>query len=134
MKITSSYAGGMRFDTDIRGHQVVVDVPENQGGGDTGPMPPELVAMALGTCVGIYAVNYCQKHGISAEGLTLHTDWDKVANPPRIGALSVTIELLAGIPVDHYEGFMKTVEQCMVHNTLHHQPEVTLTLAEGVTA
>lgn len=132
MRITSRLTGGLRFESDIRGHQVIVDLPEENGGTDTGAMPPELLATALGTCVGVYAVQFCMKHEISTEGMVIHTDWDKAKNPSRIGAMAVTIQLPAGIPEEKHEAFMKTVHQCMVHNTLCNTPEMAITLEEKV--
>ena len=102
------------------------------GGSDTGPMPPELVVTALGTCVGIYAVRFCKKHDISTEGLTVHTDWVKGADPVRIASMSVIIDLPAGIPEEKFEAFMRTVEQCMIHNTFCQIPQIEINLTESV--
>ncbi len=126
MRITSKYLTGRRFECDVRGHTLVVDQPLESGGADAGPTPPELLVAALGTCVGVYALFYCEKHGIASEGLTVHTDWEKATAPARISRITVTIELPAGIHGEHYPAFMRTVEQCLVHNTLHQAPEVTI--------
>lgn len=131
-KIISTLTSGVHFETAIRDHTIMVDGPAQVGGKNAGPTPPELVAAALGTCVGIYAVMFCQKHGISTEGMTIETEWEKAENPQRIGRMAVKVALPAGIPADKYDGFMKTVEQCMVHNTLCHMPEISVDLAEPV--
>ena len=127
-QIISRFTNSLRFETEIRGHQVVVDNPVESGGTDTGPTPPELVAAALGTCVGIYAVHFCRKHNISPEGMAITTEWTKALEPTRIGTLHVRVELPAGVPVEQHAAFMRTVEQCLVHNTLRHPPEVSITL------
>lgn len=129
MRITSTLTGGMRFESVVRGHTVVVDQPLSSGGEDTGPTPPELLAIALGTCVGVYAIFFCQKYGISTEGLTVHTDYEKAANPTRIGTMAVTLDVPAGVAPEHREALLRTVEHCLVHNTLTHSPEVHITLA-----
>lgn len=131
MKITSKLLGGQSFESDIRGHKLIVDVTREMGGTDAGPMPPELVATALGTCVGIYAVSFCKKHNIPTEGMVIQTEWEKVSGPVRIGSMRVCIELPAGIPDDKHEAFMRTVRQCMVHNTLCEMPEITLCLGSA---
>jgi len=128
MRITSQLTGGMRFVSEVRGHEVIVDNPIESGGTDAGPTPPELVAIALGTCVGIYAVNFCRKHDLSTEGMTVHTDWEKAQNPARIGMMSVRIIVPAGIPEDKYEAFMATIRKCLVHNTLCQMPEMSIAL------
>jgi len=131
MKITSKLLSGQCFESDIRGHKLIVDVPQAMGGTDAGPMPPELVATALGTCIGIYAVAFCNKHNISTDGMVINTEWEKVADPARIGSMHVCVDLPAGIPADKYEGFMRTVQECMVHNTFCQMPQITLCLGKA---
>ena len=128
MRVTSTFTGGLRFESEIRQHKIVVDNPVESGGEDTGPTPPELLATALGTCVGIYAVNFCKRHDISPAGMTIHTEGEKVMDPPRIGSLTVRISLPAGVPEALQGAFIRTVEKCMVHNTLSHNPTISITL------
>lgn len=131
MKITSKLLSGKCFESDIRGHKLIVDVTKEMGGTDAGPMPPELLATSLGTCVGVYAVSFCNKHGISTEGMVVHTEWEKVPDPSRIGSMHVCVQLPAGIPEEKHAAFMRTVEQCMVHNTLCQMPNITLCVEGG---
>ena len=135
MRMTSKLTGGpIRFETEVRGHNIVVDVPQEMGGTDTGPMPPELLVSALGTCVGIYAVGFCQKHDISTDGLIIHTDWEKGGEPTRITSMTVTIELPAGVPAKKHTAFMRTVEACLIHNTLCLMPQIDIKVVEPVEA
>ena len=127
MHLTSKLISGVRFDTDIHGCNVIMD-----GNGVEGPSPPEVVAAALAACVGIYAANFCRKHGISTDGLAVHADWEKATLPARIGKVEITIDLPAGVPAAHYEAFMKTVEACLVHNSFKHPPEISMRLSEMV--
>tara|TARA_R110002167_G_scaffold244923_2_gene450376 strand:+ start:126 stop:287 length:162 start_codon:yes stop_codon:yes gene_type:complete len=41
VSVSASMAAGYRGSTDIRGHQVVIDPPENAMGSDQGPAPLE---------------------------------------------------------------------------------------------
>lgn len=135
MRITSKLTGGkLRFETEVRGHTMIVDQPAESGGDDTGPTPPELFVTALGTCVGVYAVHFCKKHKISSDGLVVHTDWNKATGPTRLADLSVSIELPAGVPEEKYEAFMRTVEQCLIHNTICYTSHVEIKLLEPVEA
>lgn len=135
MRISNRLTGGaLRFETEVRGHTLVTDLPEDAGGSDTGATPPELLVTALGTCVGVYAVNFCMKHGISTEGMVIHTDWAKGSGPARITDMSVSIELPGGVPEEKYAAFMKTVEACLIHNTLCQLPKIEIKMAELVKA
>ncbi|MHB0938215.1 MAG: OsmC family protein [Armatimonadota bacterium] len=135
MRITSKLTGGeLRFESEVRGHTMIVDQPAESGGDDTGPTPPELFVTALGTCVGVYAVHFCKKHSISTEGLVVHTDWNKATGPARLSDMSVSIELPAGVPDEKLGAFMKTVEQCLIHNTICHTSHVDIKLLQPVEA
>lgn len=39
-----------------RGHEIIMDIPKERGGDDTGPTPPECLAIALGGCI----INICR--------------------------------------------------------------------------
>ena len=135
MRMTSRLAGGpLRFETEVRGHQIVADVPASKGGADPAPMPPDLLAASLGACVGIYAVNFCKKHDIATDGLVVHTDWEQESAPARIARLAVQIEVPAGVPEEKRAAFMRTVEACLIHNTLRQTPQIEVMLADTVQA
>ena len=127
MRLTSKLTNDARFEADLHGFNVVMD-----GNGQEGPSPPEVVVAALAACVGIYAVNFCVKHGIATDGLAVHADWEKAALPARIGKIEIAIDLPAGVPAAHYEAFMKTVEACLIHNSFTHPPEISMRLHERV--
>ncbi|HET7874710.1 MAG TPA: hypothetical protein VFN71_04225 [Methylomirabilota bacterium] len=47
-EVTVASLGGLRMETQIGSHRVMVDEPVDKGGTDTGPTPTELVLAALG--------------------------------------------------------------------------------------
>jgi uncharacterized OsmC-like protein len=130
MKITSKFNGALRFDTEVRGHVITMDNPVDAGGSDAGPTPPEFLVASLTSCVGIYAVFFCNKYRISPEGMEVTADYEKASAPARVGKINIVVSLPAGVPVDKNEAFMKTIQHCMVHNTLEIAPAVTMTLAQ----
>ena len=71
----------------------LVDQPERAGGGDTGPMPIELLGVSLGTCVALYVQQFCQSRDIATEGLRVEVSHTGASNPGRIGAFAVEIVL-----------------------------------------
>ncbi|MBI4833375.1 MAG: OsmC family protein [Planctomycetes bacterium] len=127
MEMNVSYKGGIRFDVSVRGHNIIVDQPKEQGGKDEGPTPPELFIASLGTCIGVYAVWYCQKHKIPYEGMKVSMTWAKSTNPPaRIDMIDATISLPGGCPEEHKKGLHEQAEKCMVHNTIMQTPEINI--------
>ncbi|MGC8832936.1 MAG: OsmC family protein [Armatimonadota bacterium] len=117
------------FKLKCRDHEMTVDLPPGSGGTDSGPTPPELLAAALGSCVGVYVVEYCRRHGIPHEGLKIDVSWEDAKAPSRVKGFAVRVSLPEGVPAEHTDRLKKYAEQCKVHNTLIHKPEVELSIS-----
>jgi uncharacterized OsmC-like protein len=128
MDMNVKYGGGSKFSALIRGHQVNVDLPENKGGEDSAPTPPELCVFSLGTCTGVYAVSYLKTAGLDPEGLTVDLDWDYSEDKKRIGRIQVTIEVPNAELGRREKALMAAVRQCIIHNTLKEEPEISLSV------
>ena len=127
MNIT--YNSGMRFDAQTHSHTIIVDQPKSDGGQDAGPTPPELFVASLGTCIGVYALWFCQKRKIPYEGMKIAINWSKSTTPPaRIDLIEAKIELPQGCPEEHKKHFIESVEKCLVHNSIMQAPEIEITV------
>lgn len=124
------YLGGMKFRTRVRGHEVFSDVTPDKGGQDEAPSPPELLVASLGSCLGIYANFYAERHNISLTGMKIEVDWEIAENPKRIGKIISRIFLPPGIAEQHHQPLLKFAGACLVHQTLHQHPLIDLTLVK----
>src|SRR5262249_36530504 len=52
---------GYEHEVEIRGHSLIVDEPEGEGGNDRGPAPPELLAASLASCTAITIEMYADR-------------------------------------------------------------------------
>ena len=123
------YAGGMRFVARHRGLEAVSDQPEDGGGGNAAMTPTELFVASLGMCVAVYVVGYAKRHGIPVEGLTVEMDYQIAEAPRRVGRMAVKVKLPHPIGEDQRTVLQRVADQCLVHNTLTHPPEVAISLA-----
>ena len=96
--ISIKHEKGFRVSATIRRHQLVLDVPADQGGTDAGPTPVELLAAALGSCVAMHVAKYCKGAKLPYEGFGIDVDHQVVSNPLRIGAMAVDITLTSPLP------------------------------------
>ena len=119
-KITTTYKGDMLFETHIGEHRLTIDVPPDMGGQDRGPMPPQLFIASLGSCVAALIAEYCRKHDLSAEGMTVDVEFEKAAKPTRLTNIRVVANLPnADLSGTHYDDALKRVaEHCPVHETI----------------
>jgi putative redox protein len=132
MAVKIRYEGGLRFTMQARNHECIIDMPEAKGGTDQGPIPPEMVAGALGACVGIFIAQYCQMVGLPTEGLAVDTvhEYDDPDSPTRMTDIRVNVTLPAGIPEKRLGAIQKVADACIVHKTLLEAPRMEIALAQ----
>jgi uncharacterized OsmC-like protein len=117
-KITTYYKGDMLFESKIGDHSITIDVPESMGGSGRGPMPPQLFIASLGSCIGAFVAQYCEKNGIDDEGMTVDVTFEKAADPTRLVDLKATVKLPKGDCGRRVKAIERVAEHCPVHSTI----------------
>jgi uncharacterized OsmC-like protein len=123
MQIDVRYLGGVRFEADARGHRVICDQPIANGGQDTGMTPPEFLLAALATCAGYYAAEHLKLRKLPGDGLAVHVEAEKAANPARLASFHIEVTVPA-LSEAHRDGVLKAVKKCLIHNTLLNSPQI----------
>ena len=128
--VSVRHLDGDRFLIGIRGHEVLVDQPIEDGGEDRGPTPTELFVAGLASCVGFYAERFMRRHGLEVDGLTVDCDFEMSADrPARVAAVDLRVRVPAGFREDRLEALRRVVEHCTVENSIRQAPLVRLALA-----
>ncbi|MBI5788093.1 MAG: OsmC family protein [Candidatus Schekmanbacteria bacterium] len=131
MEMKIAYKGSKKFLATCRGHQMIIDLPEDQEGSDAGMTPPETFVASLGSCMGVYILNYCRNVKINPTDMLISVDWEKGANPARISHIKVNVKIPRMTQEDRKEALIKVAEHCLVHNTIHNPPKVEIELLTG---
>jgi putative redox protein len=132
MTITISFPGGAAVDATIDGHTVHTDQPA-PAGEDTGPSPFDLFLASIGTCMGFYALRFCQERGLPTEGLALTLEPERSADGKRVATLRIALGLPRGFPEKYEHPILRAVDHCAVKRHVLEPPSFVLTLArEGV--
>jgi putative redox protein len=76
MAMEISFPGGKKVDAQFKGFTIKTDQSQKDGGDDTAPTPTFLFLASLGTCAGIYALNFCEKREIDTAKLKLVLDFE----------------------------------------------------------
>ena len=118
-KITTLYKGGMLFESKIGNHSVTIDVPDVMGGSDRGPQPPQLFVASLGSCIGAFVAQYCEKNGINAEGMTVEMLFEKAPDPTRLVNLKAQVLLPKADCSKRIRAIKRVAEHCPVHATIN---------------
>jgi uncharacterized OsmC-like protein len=123
---------GDRFRVRVRGHELVVDQPVEDGGGDMGPTPTELFVAGLASCVAYYGGRFLQRHGLAAEGFAVTCDFAFASDrPARVGSVSIGVRLPDGFPDERRAAFVSVIEHCTVHNSIRTAPDIRIGLVEA---
>lgn len=127
MEVTVDFQGGMKFAAQCGKHEFIIDLPEESGGTDEGPTPPECFLASLGSCVGVYVAGFCRNNGIDAKDLRISITADKIQHPTRLDNIDIQIFLpeKAG---EREAALLSVAKRCLIHNTLHGNPQVDIEL------
>jgi putative redox protein len=60
-KIDCTWKDGMAFETEVNGHNLILDAKESVGGRDLGPRPKPLTLVSLAGCTGMDVISILRK-------------------------------------------------------------------------
>jgi putative redox protein len=122
---------GKRVFADYGGFTIETDQPPRGGGDGSAPAPFDLFLASIGTCAGIYALNFMQQRGIDPEGakLTMHTHYDPAAG--LIDKIDLVMQLPAGFPDKYRDALVNAMNLCAVKKHLNQPPSFEITTVAG---
>ena len=123
MEVQMRHTEGAAFVVSARGHEIMCDQPRENGAGDGGLTPPELLLASLGTCAGYYALQYLRARKLPETGLAVRVEAENAASPARLGRFAIHVDA-PPLEARHEEGLLRAVRACLIHNTMHASPEI----------
>jgi len=124
LEVITNHLGAVQFEITARKHKIYSDQPVEHGGFDEGMTPPELMLASLGACAAYYAVDYCKRSQLAADGMRVRTTAEKVLGPPRLDEIHIELECSTVLTEPQQKGLLEAVRRCLIHNTLLHMPNI----------
>ncbi len=117
------FPGNKRVYADYKGFTIETDQPERGGGDDSAPAPFDLFIASIGTCAGIFMLDFMQRRNIPTEGagITLHTTRDEGTG--LIGRITLDLQLPVEFPEKYKDAIVNVVELCSVKRHLGQPPQ-----------
>jgi uncharacterized OsmC-like protein len=134
MEVRVKQVDGVRFSIQSRSHTVLCDQPAENGGQDSGMTPPEFLLASLGSCAAFYAVQYLKARKLALGGVEVSVTAEKLKQPARVGNFRVQVTCPVPLTADQETGLMRSVESCLIHNTLLSPPEMRIELTTSEAA
>lgn len=133
MDITLHYTDGARFVAEARHHRVAIDQPEQDGAGDRGMTPAELLLAALGGCVGQYAAQYLSLRGLSSKGMAIRVAAKPSARPLRMNDYEVEV-IVPGLNDAQLRSLQKSFPAGLVQNAIALENSLNVTAVAAPSA
>jgi uncharacterized OsmC-like protein len=96
--------------------------------------PPEFLLASLGSCAAFYAVQYLKARKLALGGVEVSVTAEKLKQPARVGNFRVQVTCPVPLTADQEAGLMRSVESCLIHNTLLSPPEMRIELTTSEAA
>ena len=128
MQVLVEQINGVRFAIKARSHVVMCDQPRDTGGTDTGMTPPEFLLASLGSCAAFYAAEYLRSRNLAENGVSVAVSAEKLKGPARLGNFHIRVSSPVNLSGQQREAMVRSVEACLVKNTLLNPPEIKVSL------
>lgn len=122
-----TFPGGVAVEARFRNHAVLTDQPAPVGA-DSAMSPFDLFLASIATCMGFYALRFCQERDIPTDGLDLALSPIRDHEAKRITKITVQLTAPQGFPEKYRAALLRAVDHCAVKRHLHEPPEFEITL------
>ncbi|MHB9148971.1 MAG: OsmC family protein [Thermoleophilia bacterium] len=115
-----------RVYADYKGFTIETDQPEHGGGDNSAPAPFDLFVASIGTCAGIFMLDFMQRRNIPTDdaGITLSTERDPSTG--LIGQITLDLHLPAEFPAKYKDAIVNVVDLCSVKRHLRQPPQFAI--------
>lgn len=123
MELIIDFPGGAKVDAHFGPYTVHTDQPPQGGGEGSAPTPFALFLSSVGTCAGIYVLNFCRQRGLPTEGIRIV---ERVHNNPVTGMVEevdLEIQTPPSFPEKYHDALVNTANLCAVKKHLEKTPK-----------
>lgn len=120
MKIT--FVGNKRVNVNVKGFNILTDQTKELGGDGSAPTPIDLFLASLGSCSGVFVLNFLKQHALDENVfLTLEPVWS--INEYVIEKIRLVIHIPHEFPQKYENALVEVAKRCLVarHVKIHHE-------------
>ena len=127
MDMIFRFPGGSRVDGQVGRFTIFTDQPPDA----SAPSPFTLFLASIGACAGVYVQAFCQRRGISMDGIRVVQR--NVTEPDgRVTRVEVTVELPPDFPPQYRDAVIRAADRCSVKQHLANPPQVSVVATQPV--
>lgn len=118
-----TFPGGKRVDAHYNGITVKTDQSPKNGGEGNGPEPFDLFFVSIATCVGIYALEFCNSRDLDTEGLGVRLEAERDDEKRMYTKVKLSITVPEDFPAKYEKAIKRTGNLCTVKKHILQPPE-----------
>lgn len=122
MDMEIKFPGGKKVDALYKDFTIKTDQSIKGGGDETSPEPFSLFLASIGTCSGIYLLNFCQNRNIPTDEIKMNLKFKKNKETHMIENIIVDINLPKDFPDNYSKALIRAVSLCTVKKHLEKPP------------
>jgi putative redox protein len=126
MDLIITFPGRKKVDAEYKGFTIRTDQSQAAGGDGSAPSPFDHFLASIGTCSGIYVVDFCTNRGIPLEGIRIvqRMEWDQ--KKKMIARITLDIEVPHGFPDKYKKPLVRVVDLCSVKKHIVDAPSFVI--------
>jgi ribosomal protein S12 methylthiotransferase accessory factor len=127
VQIEITFPGGARVDASFGPFTVFTDQPPKAGGEGTAPSPFNHFLVSIGTCAGIFVLNFMRNRDIPSDGVHIIQRVNSNVETEMVDDIEIEIQLPADFPDKYRAAIIRAVELCTVKKHIEQPPQFIIT-------
>ena len=123
MEMEITFPGGARVDAGFGSFTVQTDQSPAFGGEGSAPSPFALFLTSIGTCAGIYVLEFLQHRDLPTDDVRLIQHVDRNESTGMVEQIRIEIQVPEGFPEKYLPSLKRAAELCSVKKHLQHPPQ-----------
>jgi len=126
MELAVTFPGNKKVEAAFKGFTIKTDQPPAGGGDGTAPSPFDLFLASIGTCSGVYVLDFCRNRGIPLENVRLLQTMERDEKTHMVTSVALRIELPKDFPDKYKDSLIRAVDLCTVKKHIMNPPTFTI--------
>ena len=122
-----NFPGGARVDAQYGEFTIKTDQSIYGGGNGEAPTPFSLFLASMGTCAGIYVLNFCKQRGLQTEDIQIMQRVHASKDSHMVEKIELIIQVPDSFPKKYHSSLIRAAQLCAVKKHLEQPPEFEIT-------
>jgi ribosomal protein S12 methylthiotransferase accessory factor len=123
MSMEIYFPGGRKVYSDYKGFTIKTDQSKEDGGDNSAPPPSDLFFASIGACMGIYALDFCEKRKIDPGQVKLSVELQSHEKTHMVEKMIFNIDLGPDFPQKYTSALIRSMKLCYVKKHFEQPPQ-----------